>query len=196
MEESITRPREVCQMLISGKPFKSRNINFDPFGNPLEQFGSLQSSLGFTGEMTDPNGSLYLRARYATPPLGIFLTRDPFEGVMSRVMSRNGYSYVEANPVNYTDPSGKFIFGGIFGAIAGGVIGAIGAKIMFQMALDNKCGCRLWQWAQHENVNDLMVRAAAMGAVLGGIMGAFPFAAGYIGAASAALVLVYPFSTV
>ena len=67
----------------------------DPYGNPLEQFGTLTTSLGFTGEYTDPSGQLYLRARYANPSTGTFLTRDPFEGVMMQAMSRNGCHYVE-----------------------------------------------------------------------------------------------------
>jgi len=85
------------------------SANYDPYGNPLEQFGTLPTNLGFTGEYTDPSGQLYLRARYANPSTGTFLTRDPFEGYMQRAMSRNGYSYVEGNPVNYRDPSGKEI---------------------------------------------------------------------------------------
>jgi len=84
------------------------SANYDPYGAPLEQFGTLITNLGFTGEYSDPSGLLYLRARYANPSTGTFLTRDPFEGVMMRAMSRNGYSYVEGNPVNYADPSGKF----------------------------------------------------------------------------------------
>jgi hypothetical protein len=39
--------------------------------------------------------------------MNTFLSRDPVEGVSDRFMSRNGYSYAEANPVNYTDPSGN-----------------------------------------------------------------------------------------
>ncbi len=57
--------------------------------------------------MSDSNSLLYLRARYYTPTTGTFLSPDPVEGVMARSGSRNGYSYVEGNPVNYRDPSGK-----------------------------------------------------------------------------------------
>jgi len=42
------------------------------------------------------------------PSLGMFLSRDPFEGMMERIMSRNGYTYVEGNPINLSDPSGEF----------------------------------------------------------------------------------------
>jgi RHS repeat-associated protein len=84
------------------------STNYAPYGTVIEQFGTLKSSLGFTGEQTDPTGLLYLRARYANPALGMFLTRDPFEGEMDRVMSRNGYIYVSGNPINRLDVSGQY----------------------------------------------------------------------------------------
>ena len=48
-----------------------------------------------------------LRARTYNPRLGAFTSVDPIEGIMSRSASRNGYSYVEGNPTNLTDPSGE-----------------------------------------------------------------------------------------
>jgi RHS repeat-associated protein len=80
--------------------------NYDPYGGLLESYGTPFSSFGFTGEQSDANGLLYLRARYYDPKLGGFLARDPVDGVMARSNSRNGYSYVEGNPVNFTDHSG------------------------------------------------------------------------------------------
>ncbi len=77
----------------------------------------------------DPNGLIYLRSRFYHPDLGMFLSRDPVEGVLNRPMSLNGYSYAEGNPVNLTDPSGMIF--GIDDAIiiAGLIIGGIGAAI-------------------------------------------------------------------
>jgi RHS repeat-associated protein len=83
--------------------------SFAPYGSPFEQFG-LGSSLGFTGEQTDLNGLLYLRARYYNPALGAFLSRDPVQGVMGSALSFNPYLYVQGNPINYVDPSGRFLF--------------------------------------------------------------------------------------
>jgi len=60
----------------------------------------------FTGEQTDANGQIYLRARYYDPATGVFTALDPFEGTMQRPMSMNGYSWVEGNPINFTDPTG------------------------------------------------------------------------------------------
>jgi len=111
------------------------SANYDPYGNPLEQFGTLPTHLGFTGEYTDPSGLLYLRARYANPSTGTFLTRDPFEGYMMRAMSRNGYSYAEGNPVNYRDPSGKWIQFAIAAVVVIGIY--VTAAILASQAANN-----------------------------------------------------------
>jgi len=61
---------------------------------------------GFTGEMTDDNGLVYLRARHYAPSIGSFVSLDPFEGMICSPMSFNGYSWVEGNVANWSDPSG------------------------------------------------------------------------------------------
>lgn len=40
------------------------------------------------------------------PNLGTFLSLDPFEGLIQRPMSLNGYSWVEGNPISNTDATG------------------------------------------------------------------------------------------
>jgi hypothetical protein len=41
--------------------------------------------------------------------MGIWTALDPFEGMMDRPMSLNGYGYVHGNPVTNVDPSGMFV---------------------------------------------------------------------------------------
>ena len=48
----------------------------------------------------------YLRARYYDSQVGTFLTEDSYSGELTDPLSQNLYSYVQNNPVNYTDPSG------------------------------------------------------------------------------------------
>lgn len=81
--------------------------NFDPYGTLFGATGSSQTPFGFTGEPTDANGLSYLRARYYTPQLGVFTALDPFEGISDWAMGLNGYSWVEGNVPNSTDPNGK-----------------------------------------------------------------------------------------
>lgn len=80
---------------------------YEPYGTPFGSSGSNQTSYGFTGEMTDANDLLYLRARYYAPNLGVFTGLDPYEGMTQRPMSLNGYSWVEGNVINRIDPNGK-----------------------------------------------------------------------------------------
>jgi len=80
--------------------------NYAPYGTPFDTVGSFGSSFGFTGEQTDGNHQVFLRARYYNPSIGVFNSLDPFEGVIQRPMSLNGYSWVEANVPNAVDPSG------------------------------------------------------------------------------------------
>ena len=80
---------------------------YNPIGVPDGSYGA---GFGFTGEQTDENDNIYLRARYMNPGMSSFLSLDPFEGVMNRPMSLNGYAWVEGNFPNYADPSG-LLFG-------------------------------------------------------------------------------------
>jgi RHS repeat-associated protein len=79
---------------------------YEPYGASFGTTGTNQTAFGFTGEVVDPNGLLFLRARYYRSGLGVFTGLDPWEGVIQRPMSMNGYNWVEGNPSNWTDPSG------------------------------------------------------------------------------------------
>jgi RHS repeat-associated protein len=81
--------------------------NYDPYGELFDATGSSQTSYGFTGEPTDDNNLVHLRARPYNPALGLFPTLDPFEGFEDDPMSINGYSYVGGDPINRIDPSGQ-----------------------------------------------------------------------------------------
>ncbi len=75
--------------------------DYAPYGTPFEQTGTAQTPFGFTGEVTDASGLVYLRARYYLPALGVFPSLDPVE-------EGNRYGYVGGNVVNRVDPSGMF----------------------------------------------------------------------------------------
>lgn len=80
---------------------------YAPYGSPFGVEGTMSTAFGFTGEMTDENALVFLRARYLNPSLGIFTSLDPVEGEIRRAMSLNGYNYVLGNPANLFDPSGQ-----------------------------------------------------------------------------------------
>jgi RHS repeat-associated protein len=80
---------------------------YSPYGEPLWMNGTASSRYAFTGEDYDPTvGLVFLRARYMQPTLGIFLARDPLNGVPVRPRSFHPYSYAEGNVINATDPMG------------------------------------------------------------------------------------------
>ncbi len=79
------------------------SMSFDPYGDPIGAYGA---GFGYTGEQTDGNGQVYLRARYYNPSMGIFSALDPDEGMACTPMSLNGYGYVHGNPIMNTDPTG------------------------------------------------------------------------------------------
>jgi RHS repeat-associated protein len=80
---------------------------YEPYGKLLARSGPSGTVYGFTGEQHDAaTGLVYLRARYYSPSLKIFLSMDPWAGNPHRPMSYNKYLYVYANPINLTDPTG------------------------------------------------------------------------------------------
>ncbi len=57
----------------------------------------------------DYNELLYLRARYYSPRIGRFITKDTWAGDANLPLSYNKWSYANANPIMYRDPSGKCV---------------------------------------------------------------------------------------
>ncbi|MDT8306747.1 MAG: RHS repeat-associated core domain-containing protein, partial [Anaerolineae bacterium] len=83
---------------------------YEPYGEVLQQTGTSETVYGFTGEQEDSaTGLLYLRARYYSPYLNHFHSRDPFSGFVKRPVSQNGYNYANGNPVRWRDPSGHVV---------------------------------------------------------------------------------------
>jgi len=80
--------------------------SYEPYGSVLNSQGGATSVFGYAGEQVDNTGLVDLRARFMSPRLGIFLSRDPWEGDALSPMSLNVWLYVYDNPVNRTDPSG------------------------------------------------------------------------------------------
>ncbi len=82
------------------------SARYDPYGSVLAQSGAATSAYGFTGEWTDTTALTYIRARYYSSAQGRFTTRDVWEGEQDEPLTLNAWSYVKANPITFTDPSG------------------------------------------------------------------------------------------
>ena len=80
--------------------------SYEPFGSTLSSAGGGTTAFQFAGEARDASGLIYLRARYYASSQGRFVSRDSWQGDFLRPQTLNGWSYVEGNPVNLTDPSG------------------------------------------------------------------------------------------
>lgn len=89
---------------------------YEPFGKTNSD-GTSENRFQYAGRENDGTGVYYYRARYYSPALQRFISRDPigFNGG-----STNLYSYVLNSPTNLRDPSGKnpaCLIGGLLGTI-------------------------------------------------------------------------------
>jgi RHS repeat-associated protein len=82
------------------------SADYDAFGAVRRQDGA-HSIFGFTGELTDPAGLIYLRSRYLDPSIGRFLSQDPVQPGAPGSQGYNPYAYVGNNPTTFIDPSGQ-----------------------------------------------------------------------------------------
>jgi len=87
------------------------DYTYEAFGRATATGASNSNSYQYTGREDDGTGLYYYRARYYSPILNRFLSEDPL--LQSHCVSRtsilkniNAYSYVDDNPVNFTDPMG------------------------------------------------------------------------------------------
>ena len=81
------------------------NQFYGPYGNQLYQFGSMNTSKGYTGQYNDPvTGLDYYISRYYDPVAGVFLSADLQQGNLAGM---NPYGYVDGNPETRNDPTGQ-----------------------------------------------------------------------------------------
>ena len=105
-----------------------------------------EPKLGYTGHQFDPEtGLVYARARYYDPEIGIFISRDTYEGELEDGPSLHRYAYAYGNPVMYADDDGHsatavgavagFFWG--FGQMVGGM-----ATDVYNCSAGNRCTVR------------------------------------------------------
>ncbi|MFZ5875343.1 MAG: toxin TcdB middle/N-terminal domain-containing protein [Nitrospirota bacterium] len=83
-------------------------IAYYPFGQ-VRNTPSVDISHKFTGQRLDSSTGLYFyNARYYDPVLGRFVQPDRIVPNPRNPQSLNRYSYVDNNPLNYTDPTGHW----------------------------------------------------------------------------------------
>jgi len=126
----------VChRQMVDGAGAVVQRYDYSPFGRVVVVEGVDANPLQYTGEQWDGDaGLLYLRARWYDPATGRFLTRDPFPGLAALPQTQHPYVYVGNNPVNLTDPGGKFVPPIIAAVVLGGVIGAVGGGVGYVLA--------------------------------------------------------------
>ncbi len=87
-----------------------KSYTYDVYGKATPT-GALANEFDFAGQQTDGSTGLqYLRARYMDPATGTFMSRDPMAAAAG--WTSNPVSYVGANPVNASDPTGLLGAGG------------------------------------------------------------------------------------
>jgi RHS repeat-associated protein len=96
------------RQLVDQHGMITRVESYQPYGEEEVAYDNAETSYGFTGEWTSSYIKLqYLRSRWYSTEQGRFISRDNWQGNYNRPVSLNRWVYVEANPVNYVDPSGQ-----------------------------------------------------------------------------------------
>jgi RHS repeat-associated protein len=81
---------------------------YDAFGNLLNKTGTTPNNYLYRGEQFDSDlGLYYLRARYYNRTTGRFTSRDPEDHSLFAPNELHKYLYVNGDPVNVIDPSGR-----------------------------------------------------------------------------------------
>ena len=96
---------------------------YDPYGNRTTHTGTADTTIGYSGNWTDPTtGLVYLRARDYDPQTAQFVTVDPLLST-----SHQPYAYVGNDPLGRVDPTGRFQWDvGLIAALVSSGTGILG----------------------------------------------------------------------
>jgi RHS repeat-associated protein len=93
---------------VNGSGTVTASFRYRAYGALAQSSGaSTPSYLGYAGQLQDPSGLLYMRARWYDPAVGRFIVHDPIPGSPVAPETLNGTGYAGANPLRFDDPSGR-----------------------------------------------------------------------------------------
>lgn len=99
---------DVVELRDESGDTRLNQYTYDIFGNIVSQSEFIPQPFKYSGEMTDNTTSLqYLRSRWYDPSIGRFINEDAYKGQIDNPLSLNLYTYVENNPLIYSDPTGR-----------------------------------------------------------------------------------------
>jgi len=117
-----------------------QSLRYDAWGRVLEDTAPGLQPFGFAGGLSDVDtGLVRFGARDYDPALGRWVTRDP---ALFASIAPNLYAYVANDPVNFRDPSGRFLpLIPPAVVLAAPTIAALGAELVdFAIAVGNSTG--------------------------------------------------------
>jgi RHS repeat-associated protein len=92
--------------------------HYDPFGQVTLNTGIADNVWGFAGGYLDTTGLVKFGARYYDPSVGRWTQQDPIGGSIANPGTVNRYVYVNDNPANNSDPTGRVCWGQITAGFA------------------------------------------------------------------------------
>jgi RHS repeat-associated protein len=93
---------------LNGSGALTASFRYKAYGALAQSNGaSTPTYLGYAGQLLDPTGLYYMRARWYDSTTARFASRDQAPVLANQPWSINAFSYARANPSTFSDPSGK-----------------------------------------------------------------------------------------
>jgi RHS repeat-associated protein len=90
---------------LSSSGALTSSFRYRAYGQTAQTFGaSAPAYLGYAGQLLDPSGMYYMRARWYDPASARFVSRDPVIGASPAGL--NAFAYASGNPALLSDPTG------------------------------------------------------------------------------------------
>jgi len=129
------------RQIINTSGYVVRYYTYEPFGEVLEEDGTLTNYMMFTGQYYDTEiDQYYMHARQYDPHISRFTARDPVFGRLEEPLTLHRYLYCGNNPINYTDIDGEWAFSIGLSGSANFTLSDIGGSKLFRNALPKALG--------------------------------------------------------